>query len=204
MTGNFFLDWEKRGYIIYPDESEIRRIHDFMISETGGDSGDSMKGNLGFINEVKIYAEKSRFKLSRKAGFLLFHLCAGHCFVDGNKRVALGVTSSFLMINGYTLRTSLQPETKFMIDLAQGKYNQKEVEEIIKNNIQKIPDEINAELFTGLQSIKNSLQKQTPSNIPTYKILSIILDCVPFLKNDEQLRKKTIIRIGKELAKLIK
>ncbi len=44
--------------------------------------------------------------LASKAAAYLFHLCANHAFVDGNKRVAVAAAELFLLINGHELSAS--------------------------------------------------------------------------------------------------
>lgn len=41
--------------------------------------------------------------IEEKVAYLFFSVCKNHCFIDGNKRIALVLAFQMLSINGYTL-----------------------------------------------------------------------------------------------------
>jgi death-on-curing protein len=55
------------------------------------------------------------------AAAYLYHLCQGHAFVDGNKRVAVGCAHVFLNLNGRDLTATNKELTALVIGVASGK-----------------------------------------------------------------------------------
>ncbi|NET31132.1 MAG: type II toxin-antitoxin system death-on-curing family toxin [Cyanothece sp. SIO1E1] len=55
-----------------------------------------------------------------------YGLIKNHCFVDGNKRIALAAVSVFLLKNGYRLTASEVEAATFFLDLAGRTENQDE------------------------------------------------------------------------------
>lgn len=54
--------------------------------------------------------------LSEQAAALLQSLCMNHCFVDGNKRIALLASVVFIKMNGYNFKASNSEFVKFIIE----------------------------------------------------------------------------------------
>ena len=77
-----------------------------LIAEHGGLAGPPRQGDLeaalGRPVNLHAYAE-SPPSLPRLAAAYGFALARGHCFPDGNKRVALAIIDVFLRMNGLTL-----------------------------------------------------------------------------------------------------
>jgi death-on-curing protein len=77
-----------------------------LIAEHGGLAGPPRLGDLeaapGRPVNLHAYAE-SPPSLPRLAAAYGFALARGHCFPDGNKRVALAIIDVFLRINGHEL-----------------------------------------------------------------------------------------------------
>lgn len=48
-------------------------------------------------------------------------LAKNHCFVDGNKHMALALTAAFLMLNGYRLQAMADESEKTIVSIADGK-----------------------------------------------------------------------------------
>lgn len=61
------------------------------------------------------------------AGAYLYHLCKNHCFVDGNKRVALAVALYFLVRNGELLDTDSGTLQEKVLAVASGKMDKDEL-----------------------------------------------------------------------------
>jgi death-on-curing protein len=82
-------------------------IHGELIAEHGGFPGPPRMGDLeaavGRPVQLHAYAEVAP-KIPRLAAACGFALARGHCFPDGNKRVALAVVDVFLRLNGLALR----------------------------------------------------------------------------------------------------
>lgn len=89
---------EKVSYIDY---DELLSIYYKMIAKSGGGSPGILKeGNiqatLEFVQNDIYYPT-----FVEKLTYLVFSFCCGHCFTDGNKRIALIVGAAFLLHNGY-------------------------------------------------------------------------------------------------------
>jgi death-on-curing protein len=74
-----------------------------MIEKSGGGSPRILKeGNiraaLDFVQNDTYYPS-----FAEKLTYLVFSFCCGHCFIDGNKRIALTIGAAFLLHNGYFL-----------------------------------------------------------------------------------------------------
>jgi death on curing protein len=72
-----------------------------------------------------------------------FGLARGHCFPDGNKRVALATMDVFLQLNGYELTAADSPETVATIRaLAAGELTESELGVWITANYKPLDDTI--------------------------------------------------------------
>jgi len=90
-------------------------IHDDQIATYGGATGVRDLGSL----ESALYRPQSGYydDLILEAAALWESLSQNHPFVDGNKRVALAATDTFLRINGVVLRFDDKEAYEFMIRL---------------------------------------------------------------------------------------
>jgi death on curing protein len=87
-------------------EEIVRTLHAELISEHGGLPGPSRSGALGAAlarpQNVLAYGNREP-SVARLAAAYGFAFARGHCFPDGNKRVALSTMDVFLQLNGYEL-----------------------------------------------------------------------------------------------------
>ena len=100
--------------IRYIDYDELVSIYHKMIEKSGGGSPGIIKdGNihatLEFVQNDLYYPT-----FVDKLTYLVFSFCCGHCFTDGNKRIALTIGAAFLLHNGYywaakTFMTQIEP-----------------------------------------------------------------------------------------------
>jgi death-on-curing protein len=89
-------------------------MHSELLTEHGGLAGPPRTGAL----EAALGRPKNLLScgdpvpdLSVLAAAYGFGLARGHCFPDGNKRVALATMDVFLQLNGYELTAADSPET---------------------------------------------------------------------------------------------
>lgn len=84
-------------------------IQSELIAEHGGLAGPPRIGDLetalGRAENLHAYSETTP-TLPRLAAAYGFALARGHCFPDGNKRVALAIIDVFLRMNGLALTAS--------------------------------------------------------------------------------------------------
>ena len=102
------------------NEPEIVAIHGEIIAETGGSAGILNRGSLeSTVNKPKmLHYYRPDASLSELAAAYGYGLAKNHCFVDGNKRIALICVYTFLQINGIELTASEVAAANFFQDLA--------------------------------------------------------------------------------------
>lgn len=62
----------------------------------------------------------------------LFHLCANHPFVDGNKRVAFAAMDTFLRLNGRRLTLTDDEAYELTIRVARGETDKEEIAQVLR------------------------------------------------------------------------
>lgn len=103
------------------DVRDICAINGEILAQSGGLSGILNKGSLdSTVNKPKnlyFYSNKqaSLYELAAAYGY---GLIKNHCFVDGNKRVALIAVYTFLAVNGIELIASEEDAANFFLNLA--------------------------------------------------------------------------------------
>lgn len=102
----------------YPSFEDVIFAHNLVITRFGGTFGVRDQSGL----ESAIARPQSGYfsDLIQQAAALLESLSQNHPFLDGNKRTAITVTSSFLRVNGYRLEFDDFEAYEFLIEL----YNQ--------------------------------------------------------------------------------
>lgn|SRR3989338_4130189 len=79
----------------YLEKEEVIRIHEKVISETGGASGTLNEGIISLILDQSKLSDD----IFQKSIILLFGIIQNHPFVDGNKRTGLECLDVFLGYN---------------------------------------------------------------------------------------------------------
>ena len=101
-----------------------------LIAEHGGLAGPPRQGDLeaalGRPVNLHAYAE-SPPSLPRLAAAYGFALARGHCFPDGNKRVALAIIDVFLRMNGLALTADVTDAVTTIQSLAAGDLTEEEL-----------------------------------------------------------------------------
>jgi len=105
-----------------------------LIAEHGGLAGPPRQGDLeaavGRPVNLQAYAE-SPPSLPRLAAAHGFALARGHCFPDGNKRVALAIIDVFLRMNGLALTADEMDAVMTIQALAAGELTEDQLAEWI-------------------------------------------------------------------------
>ena len=93
---------------IWLDIDDICVIHGEILAESGGTTGVLNKGSLeSTLNKPKnLYYYADNVTLYQLAASYGYGLVKNHCFVDGNKRIALISVYTFLAINGIEMIAS--------------------------------------------------------------------------------------------------
>ena len=111
------------------------------MTEHGGLPGTSREGSLeaALARPQQLFTyTKPRPSLARLAAAYAFALARGHCFPDGNKRIALSVLDVFLQLNRHEL-TAGEVEVVFVIrELAAGAMSEGALAEWIKVNSRRL------------------------------------------------------------------
>ena len=111
-----------------------------LIAEHGGLTGPPPQGDLeaalGRPKNLHAYSE-SRPTLPRLAAAYGFALARGHCFPDGNKRVALAIIDVFLRMNGMALTADELDSVSTIQSLAAGELTEDQLAEWIAANSAK-------------------------------------------------------------------
>ncbi len=89
------------GIVYFSNIDEIIQLHQKTIEVSGG-------GTTGIINLNSLLAALEHIQndlyyptFEQKLAHLFFVANKGHCFNDGNKRIAISIGSMFLLKNGY-------------------------------------------------------------------------------------------------------
>lgn len=120
------------------DSHEICAIHGEILAESGGASGVLNKGAVdSTINKPKnLYHYGDEVTLYELAASYGYGFVKNHCFVDGNKRVALITVYTFLAINGIELIASEVDAASFFLELAASLETQEESMQKLTNWLQ--------------------------------------------------------------------
>ncbi|MBD5465727.1 MAG: type II toxin-antitoxin system death-on-curing family toxin [Lachnospiraceae bacterium] len=87
--------------IRYLSLNEALEIHRLTIINSGG--GDEGELDIGKLDSVLEHIQNDIYypTFLDKLVHLFYCACKFHCFVDGNKRIAITLSSMFLLKNGY-------------------------------------------------------------------------------------------------------
>jgi death on curing protein len=113
---------------IWLDSPDVCAIQGEIITESGGASGILNEGALeSTLNKPQnLYHYGEDVTLYDLAASYGYGLVKNHCFVDGNKRIALIIVYTFLSINGIELTASEVDAASFFLDLAASLEKQEE------------------------------------------------------------------------------
>ncbi len=111
-----------------------------LIAEHGGLTGPPRQGDLeaalGRPVNLHAYSESPQ-TLPRLAAAYGFALARGHCFPDGNKRIALAIIDVFLRMNGLALKADELDAVSTIQQLAAGDLTEDELADWIATNSAK-------------------------------------------------------------------
>jgi death-on-curing protein len=105
---------------VWLETQDIRAIHGEILAESGGDTGILSEGALeSTLNKPKnLYCYEDSVDLFNLSASYGYGLIKNHCFIDGNKRIALIAVYTFLSINGIELDASEADAANFFLELA--------------------------------------------------------------------------------------
>lgn len=98
----------------YLSISEVLELQNNTIKKHGGKSG---VRDMGLLESALLRCQSGYYStLAEQGASLLQSLCMNHCFIDGNKRVALLSTIVFFKMNGYNLKATNKEIVSFIIN----------------------------------------------------------------------------------------
>lgn len=107
-------------------ESIVPAIHDRQLEEHGGAEGlrDPALLRSALARPKHLWAYEPTSSIERLASAYAFGLSRNHPFVDGNKRVALVVSETFLRLNGKVPLASQAEKVVVLTRLAAGEWSE--------------------------------------------------------------------------------
>lgn len=115
----------------YLSLGEVLELHRCIIEQTGGASG--LRDFAALASAVAqprmtFGGEDLYPDLPSKAAELGFSLIKNHPFVDGNKRVGHAALETFLVLNGFELRSAIDDAERIVLAVAAGECDREEFE----------------------------------------------------------------------------
>jgi death-on-curing protein len=130
----------------YIDYSRICHIYSNVVHVSGGGANGVLDDNKlkGILEQVK--NDEYYPTMEDKLAYLFFSLNKYHCFMDGNKRIALAACVDFLNLNGYLfiLNRFLREMENYSIHVASGAIGRELLRDIIESIIYE--DDFNEDL----------------------------------------------------------
>ena len=123
---------------IWLDAADAVAYHAELVAAHGGDAGLRDRGLLESAlarpQNSAAYGTPTAFDL---AAAYAFGVAKNHPFVDGNKRVALVMSVTFLELNGWRFVASEADSAVAFLDLAAGKVSEREFSRWLEANCRK-------------------------------------------------------------------
>lgn len=111
-------------------EEAVNAIHKRQIAEHGGSDGVRDEGlllsALARPQNLLAYSEEAP-DISSLAASLAYGIAKNHPFIDGNKRTALVVARTFLLLNDYDVKASQEEKYLTFLSLAEGNLTEEEL-----------------------------------------------------------------------------
>ena len=112
------------------DKEETLAIHLQQLADHGGSEGirdeSLLESALARPQNLLAYSEEA-LSIPRLAASYAFGIARNHPFVDGNKRTALVVSFTFLLLNGLQVTAPLEDRYFVFYELAAGKFSEDEL-----------------------------------------------------------------------------
>lgn len=121
----------------YLSMSEVLELHEMTIEKHGGKSG---VRDMGLLESALLRCQSGYYNsLAEQGASLLQSLCMNHCFVDGNKRIALLSTVIFFKMNGHSLKVSNKEIVSFIVnDIIISKIEMDQISDWLSQKLKKI------------------------------------------------------------------
>lgn len=119
-------------------EETVYAIHKRQIAEHGGSDGVRDEGlllsALARPQNLLAYSDETS-DISALAASLAYGIAKNHPFIDGNKRTALVVARTFLLLNGFNIEATQEEKYLTFLKLAEGNLSEKELADWIRQKL---------------------------------------------------------------------
>lgn len=119
--------------IVYITPEQARATHAKTIKYSGG--GTSEELDFGRLESILCNIQNDDWypTFADKLTHLFFSTCKFHCFADGNKRLAITLSTLFLLLNGYLdiAQTFLAKTETISLNVASGKIDKNLLHKIL-------------------------------------------------------------------------
>lgn len=119
-------------------EETIYAIHKRQIAEHGGSDGVRDEGLLLSVlarpQNLLAYSEETP-DISALAASLAYGIAKNHPFIEGNKRMALVVGRTFLLLNGFNIEVTQEEKYLTFLKLAEGNLSEEELAAWIRQKL---------------------------------------------------------------------
>jgi len=125
---------------IYLTVAEAIEMHRQLSDEFGGIHGLRDRGLL----EAAIFRPQNGYHddLIHEAAALMESLANNHAFLDGNKRISLAATDTFLRINGHYLDLEPKAANRFMLDsISKREFRIRQIREWLTAHVRPIDED---------------------------------------------------------------
>lgn len=126
--------------IVFLTLEEVLELHHQQIQSFGGAEEVRDYGLLRSATEMPAAGFSGQYFHQfphEMAAAYLFHLCANHPFVDGNKRTSLHAALTFLAMNGLCLEADHEQVVELVLAVASGKLGKSDVAVFFKPRIRR-------------------------------------------------------------------
>jgi death-on-curing protein len=119
-------------------EETVYAIHKRQVAEHGGSDGVRDEGLLisALAHPQNLSADSEGSPhIAALAASLAYGIAKNHPFIDGNKRTALVVSRTFLLLNGFNIEASQEEKYLTFLKLAEGNLSEKELAEWVREKL---------------------------------------------------------------------
>ena len=120
--------------------SEVLYVYEQVMRQSGGAVGVRDLGALeSAVAQPRMTGggEELYPTVAEKAAALGFSLVLNHPFVDGNKRVGHAAMETFLLLNGWEIRASVDEQERVILQLAAGDLRRDQFADWIRAHVEK-------------------------------------------------------------------
>jgi len=128
------------SHYVYLTVGEAIEMHRQLIDEFGGIHGLRDQGLL----EAAIFRPQNGYydDLIHEAAALMESLASNHAFLDGNKRISLAATDTFLRINGHYLELETIAAHRFITEsIAKGEFRIRQIREWLTAHVHPLEED---------------------------------------------------------------